>query len=373
MNSKTISFLVTFIFSFNCLLQAQGGLDFERKSGEPTKTIKFIENNVYQFKFEIPYELMNGLMKNFQDKRDGINQNKVTELKDYLVAGFCFIPIMEANYNVGDTKINFYTNGLRIALTLWKGCETNQPREVVLYTFDNIGDALASYKPLGSTNQVIDIPFPSSSSSKISQVKGFNVTIDYSNFNTIPVTSGAFTSSCTSELICNSREFDLVFLDSLSFADLSTSGRYYKGLKRPKDVVTNKTLQGLTVERSFNTLRVKKDTSTSYAHVNYRSLIFRPYPIPELSSNYESETALASNKGHECPPWWRTEGGTPAALVEIVCRAMSETQELRVAKVAKSEAEKTVKKLDQYNRWLMITALVLFVVLIFLSLRLRKS
>lgn len=282
-NLKFIFCVFLYVFFSTTLAIGQGGLNFERG------TTVFVEDSVFQFKIEIPYGVLNRLKVDFE------SQNTNTNLS---VAGFSFLPLMEvSNTTTNPDSIFFFTKGYRAVLTLWESMQnangTPQPNKVSFYTYTTIPEAVATYINTTSNHDFIDF---------------FVDTMPYANGVVVDTAKFALSDS----IVYDTREFDLVFLDIDEFDMLATDVKYYEDFSRNQ--------HGITLERSFRTLNVKNEYSTSsptYSMVSFRTLIFRPLPTPELLKDYDSETAIAYKTGNECPPWWR-ERSIEEKLSEII-------------------------------------------------------
>lgn len=256
---------------------------------------------------------------------DGLNQ--------YEIAGFCFLPEVKKEKKPGNI-IEFETKGLKINLVLWRYSIVNglsRPTEVKFYGYTAAGEDIQTAMSLTKTG-------------------GVKPNMD--DYETVITLTGAAPLINADDLILNSREFDLVFLDYENYRYLS-GGDFY---------LDEKSSSGLTVKRAFKSMDPHPDTDTIFT---YRTLSFQPDPLPELPA-YESENALAYNIGIACPPYWKEEGFT---LREIVGST-------RINGPVKY-LERTVVEKDSKPLWwewlLLLLAVVILLLQLIMNARINNS
>jgi hypothetical protein len=262
--------VINFIAAQGTSTTIRGGKPFDRENGEEN----FIEDAILKFDtLQIPKAAFTKLQEDFDTwKRLEGNENA-------RMAGFCFIPIMEEtpNTNITDGEYHFITVGYKIVVLYWneerlQNTDRRIPVEAIgILGFENFMDAL-------------DPRYPSSEYE-------FSVMISTSrNIPSPPLFS-------TDSLLQRSREFDLVFLDSLSYQYLVANTSYY-----PSDRIPSEDERGLVIMRSVNSIMLEEPVDSFYG-IFLRSLIFRPLPLPELE-NYPSTASMTFKYGEDCPPYW---------------------------------------------------------------------
>lgn len=250
-----IFLLMPFLLCTTISLELKGQLstvNFERDG------VTYSENAVYKFHIEISAQDLDEMVEHFN------TNNTDTELS---IAGFCFIPVYDVISNNGNA-ITFETIGFRVVLALWRKEHGLLPRSMQLYSFTTMNDAMALGIPYDA--QVVEYLFTTN------------------GLNRMPYSSN--------DLVINgTREFDVVFLDYSSYSYLAKSRRFYQG--------GNRTSEGLILERSIQVVDYQ-DNEGSFQQAAYRSLIFRPFPLPDLLE-YDSEVSAAYRYGEHCPPYWK--------------------------------------------------------------------
>ncbi|HFC00004.1 MAG TPA: hypothetical protein ENJ53_04285 [Phaeodactylibacter sp.] len=245
---------------------------------------RFVEDSIQQFSIEVLYTPLNRLSSGFENVKVQM-QNDTTNLNNYNVAGYSFVPIKVATQGNEDTMF-FYTKGFYAILTLWKNSQVNgvpQPQEVAFFMNDKIFtiENGLSFLETNVASQIKGVLNLSSGSADIQNIQ-----------------TSKYTGS--DPIMHNTREFELVFLDMGTFKDLATNTRFYRTGTRPNGT------QGIVIERSFNSINPLTSVNT-FDFQSFRSLIFKPYPIPNLRSDYDAESAFAFSHGYNCPPYWRPD------------------------------------------------------------------
>lgn len=248
-----------------------GGKPFDREEGEE----KFIEDAILKFEtLQVPKAAFKRLQEDFDNWKNEGEGNENARM-----AGFCFIPIMDENpnANITDGAYHFITVGYKIVVLYWneerlQNTNGRIPVEAIgILGFENFMDALdPRYPPSQYEHSVMigtsrNIPSP-------------------------PLFP-------TDSLLQRSREFDLVFLDSLSYQYLVTNTSYY-----PSDKIPSEDERGIVIMRSVNSIILEEPVDSFYG-VFLRSLIFRPLPLPELE-DYPSTASMTFKYGEDCPPYW---------------------------------------------------------------------
>ncbi|MEM9887612.1 MAG: hypothetical protein AAF849_17085 [Bacteroidota bacterium] len=297
-----LSFGMTFLFVAEA---AVPGIAFKRKvlKNNTETEITFIERDIKRFEVEIDHQL-------FQNLIQAYNNDPAYQGQGFKIAGFCFIPMMKDQGTGGPTDYHFITEGFRVVLTLYK-IVNNQPDEIQFYKFDparELSDALDSEF----------LPSPATAGAYFEVDAGSTpagATIDTSSF-------------ISPHIITASREFDLVFLDRVTYNTLAKGTGWYPGNTRPQE--------GIIIERSVNTV---SDTLGDPEY--HRTLIFRPLPAPPLS-NTVTEASVAYSYRPHCPPYWK--------------RPLSKSlaQEISLSSAYRVDVEK-----DGIPRWLQILILIL--------------
>lgn len=285
MKFKYLIFLFSIIICFHPFsVLSQGGLEYQ------TNGRTFIEDSIFQFKIEVYHEKLEEKVRTFQSARDDRNDpNYDVNLKDYIVAGYCFVPVKSSSDWNSPRALKFHTKGLYGVLTLWKEDATS-PNEVRFFIN---GDALEITDGMAILNRHAQNGTAPSGVLNLTDgsndIKGNSIYLEkYAN---------------TDSIVYNTREFDLVYIDKLTVDSLSTSNRYY--LNNNLKPNGERDTLGLVIRRSYSALDTNVIHPTNYSLTNFRSLIFRPLVPPVLPRTINSEAALAFDKGHECPPWWR--------------------------------------------------------------------
>lgn len=239
---------------------------------------KYIETEINQFEIKVPFQTLENLVEDFRRSSDA---NK------YEPAGFCFFPLIESQAHTGNPNLNdFSTTGLIATLAIWEKSQSlgnvPEPREIGIYSFtangvpqsiEEAGKLTLDVNRLGSSYKYV----------------------------TLRPSTGARQLLNPSDTIYEAtREFDLVFLDYNSFRDLATSNYFYPNGVRPSDPSTGNVQEGIIIERFLSVMDSDQDQDMDY----YRSLIFKPLPLPELG-NTTTEAAVAFKIGDFCPPYWR--------------------------------------------------------------------
>lgn len=275
-----IAFIATLIIPPKIML-GTGGQDLLRGS------LTFVEDDVNDFKILIPHNVLQELRDTFE------RRNTNPDLEE---AGFCFLPLVEFNPETSTpTEKHYTTIGFRVALTLWEVKRDSRgnvrPNKVILYTFDNIMDAsMLNPSVTDFTNkEIVNLT-----------ARNAQITFDSTKIRTLD------------KITRETREFDLVFLDMISYDSLAKSNRYFDvGSPRDPDSI------GITIERSYYTIDVKNSRTGTFETIGYRGLIFRPSQAPPLLE-FDSEAAIAYEKGYECPPWWRDPPDPDETLLRMV-------------------------------------------------------
>ena len=250
------------------ILGADGGLCIDDGS------VKFVEEEVFQWEFEFDYKAYVKMLDAY--KNDSIATGNYVGFK---IAGLGFIPIITPDPSSTQSQINYRTMGLRTLLVLWKGTVINgqnSPSEVAIFGYNDLSKAFTFQKiPAPPSNPAFVRELTSSVASPVQMVND--------------------------PLVRATREFEIVFLSISDFEYLATSNNFYPNLTRPADP-TNSSIphQGITIERAFNTIDPNLGAS---GMTHYRTLLFKPLPDPG-SANYASEASVAYRNGEYCPPYW---------------------------------------------------------------------
>ena len=256
----------------SCSLRGSNG-GYCVKKGATT----YIEDRVYNLDTVILWDEFKALIDRFH--RDTQDASSYYATENFKVAGFSFIPVYEtfpmesSDPEWRDNRLKFYTKGLRVVLTLWKGTRFEgrvQPSEIAFYGFDSLSHAMTVVAKVADRMRPGPNPY----------------------FEKLKTTNAANLISSEDSRVRETREFDLVFIDTLTLRDLATSTRFYKDNIRRDSAIQ--------IERSYIAMRPASDSSV----FNYRSLVFKPYPIPYHHTGYESEAAVALHFGRACPPYW---------------------------------------------------------------------
>ena len=272
-NFRNLCLLVVFTLGVSHLVHgqcttmgAQGGGCIKRG------TTEFVEDTVYQFQFEFTYGQYEELLSAYTSDPD---------FNAYRVAGLGFVPVIDtlsetlvSNATTTLNQVKYATIGLRAVLVLWQGKVVNGqnlPEEIIIFGFGNIEKAFT--------------------------ISAQKFQADDDHF--VELTSNLSKRTVNDALVTNSREFDIVFLDSLEFEYLARSGDFYNLQQRP--TLNGQPHEGIIIERAFGTIR---PGTSDVSLTNYRTLLFKPSPIPALSSEYNSEAAVAFRYGEHCPPFW---------------------------------------------------------------------
>ena len=300
----------------------------------------YVEDSVFYFNIELEYDTLNQLYQRFKDlKKSGSPLRK--KLKGYRFAGFCFVPIKNMTLypkssSAEPDTLRFYSEGFYAIPTLWKGLDA-LPDEVVFFFEDSIYtigrgiDSLESYFLSGIKPKHVVTISPTSS-----QVK----------------TCIATKYDDPADILFETREFDVVFMDRLDFDRQGTSTKYYTGSVRSDE--------GITIERSYTTME-PEGTSGGISTLHYRSLITKPWPNPTLAATYDSKAAIAYEKHPECPPWWRE----PPTISESVMHMVAQGNTFISTRTEFLTAERVTPPYpwsESWFRWLMSILVAIFLI-----------
>ncbi|MFK8008456.1 MAG: hypothetical protein AB8H03_19010 [Saprospiraceae bacterium] len=325
---KTTIPLFLLLFISPIIVSGQGGNNFTSRG------VNYVEDSIFQFSINVLYQPLNQLSGDFETAKSNSNEDKfkgeeqkqqarekaqatfgtdvVAEVLQFNVAGYCFIPIKVQSVSTSGA-VHFYTEGFYTILTIWKSSNAEggipQPEEALLFFNNTTYTVEDGLRELGTGT-------PSS-------LDGVITLSENTNSQTAGITTSRYIEA--PPVVFNTREFELVFLDMGTFRDLSTNTRFYgtqaetrvspegeSYIQRPGGVT------GIVIERSFLSLNpitnstVGNSSIPRFDFLNYRSLIFKPYPIPDLRADYDAESAFAFSHGYACPPYWRPDEGDGA-------------------------------------------------------------
>jgi len=189
--------------------------------------------------------------------------------------GIIFLPDRNIVSTSG-SDVRFFTQGLKILL-------------VRLVPTPGLPDAIEIYPPMAPPATLQSVPATVSN------------TVNLNNFFSL-LTSGFRDWSSLLFNYQNSQEFDYAFLDWATFKYLSE----YSGFYAAGQVVTSR---GLHYTRSAVSLPLVVNGNLEY--VNFRTLKFAPYPLPDPLNNNMGREDIAHHIGQSCPPsWWDTVDNT---------------------------------------------------------------
>jgi hypothetical protein len=256
----------------------------------------FAEDNVFQFSAKIPVQLFDNLITRFEAAKASNST-----LDAYQIAGFCITPKwVTTSDNPDPCTIHFTTKGFRIFLTLWQDRE-NSPPAVALF-------GIPSSFEQGPEYSLMDALSPNFENQKLPADDFFEIIDEIVYDDGREITISSFPAGFNLHQL--TREFDLAFLDLNSYEFLANEDNYYASAAIP-DPLTRKIL----IERSFLTIADQPVNGESTLY--YRSLICRPFPIPE-QLDYASRAAVTFTYPPHCPPYWASgDGGeTVSRMVE---------------------------------------------------------
>jgi hypothetical protein len=263
LNLTNLTLIVTALFFLSITTFGQGGIVFKNNN------TNFVEDSIFNFKISADNLVFDALLSEFDKKK----LEDPTVYNGYEVAGFCFIPLMEINSLTIDT-IHFYTKGFKLALVLWAP-KFDQSGQVIVDELKLMG-----YPSLGDAFNPSNTSIPSEVGILDPNVNTNGVVIERENFSIL-----------YAQNVITSREFEFVYLDLRDYEYLAFDPGFY---------ATPRTDFGIVFERAVSSI----DTISEPNIVNYRNLIFRPKPIPPISSQYPSESAITYSYGAHCPPYW---------------------------------------------------------------------
>lgn len=223
---------------------------------------------------------------------------KNDQYRNHKIAGLCFFPIWEEVDSDVATNL-FRTVGLRVALALWN--ESLSPSEFIVAGF---GDDFTSIRYL--------LP-PVNESTMGTAIKEYTISISDNSIqgSNITLQKSFYSTTEEIEIVTPTQEFDFVFLDYEDYIALARSDIWYpKSTPRgdQKGIIIERSISGLEIPIITSSELEKKKTSkqntTGTKLVNFRSLSFRPDPVP-VTRNTITTVAVAYENGKQCPPYWR--------------------------------------------------------------------
>lgn len=320
-------FIVTVITFFNyCIFLNFAFCQIDRKG----KKYLELNDNISPFSMIIDTSKFQGLLRKVVPgaTKDSIPREFKVGTEEYELAGFCFIPIWQIGQFPTENSVSrnnpdstFFSIGLRITVIFWKknaNCETGGLDLVIVAGgFNRIGKALH--------------PLDSEFSNLVKQ--GFAIEEFFAESNQENMIT-PYSTEERERFLGLSEEFDFVFLEYDDYLDLAISDRFYpKAIQRDPptidEVPDNSSVRkefGLVIERSLIKYEVWDATKNDFVAQDYRSLSFRPYPVPTLP-NETTEAAIAIVDPPRCPPYWRNFESQQQTrseylhtnLVEIAC------------------------------------------------------
>jgi len=216
----------------------------------------------------------------------------------HLLAGFAFIPNWKIEESNGDNY--FQTIGMRVVVVLWKPSENCLSPEVILASFDNIGDAL-SHNILGQANLFLEKNLTPNNS------------VDFPMLSSLSTPEERSNAPSLTQLFDNTREFDIVFLPIETYHYLATGKDFYN---------SNLESQGITLRQTLvvanGTYKDNLGNNVIQGTETVRSLWFEPSPSPsENLTGQNRESGTVFRHGIHCPPYWRND--LAETFEKIVC------------------------------------------------------
>ncbi len=243
--------------------------------------------------------------------------------EDYEVAGFCFIPIwdIQPQQNEAD-RASFKTIGLRIVVAFWKknrDCATGGLDLVYIGGgFERVSNAVEPLQP---------------NYERLKNIASIELLFSNTSLDIGP----GYSREEMEELHRSSREFDFVFLEYDRFLELATSVRYFPNQSRADNA--------LLIERSLIKYDVWNDEQAQFEVGNFRSLSFRPYPVPDLPDSM-TIAAIALEDGKRCPPyWWAFDDPRGDLMDHTLNRFACPTEEFPPREEEVTPVEKKVRRL----------------------------
>ena len=296
--------LVYLFFASLCFMNAQRTIDSPLKFNKPTvatpkrlnnliieryKTQRFCEiEKVHKFKIAVPHDFMKEIIREIYPKwkeKEPLKKFAGGEYKGYKLAGFIFTPVWEYHDSGNSEECRlFHTKGFRVTVTLWKS-RGEKVDEIKIVGFNNNKDALFPAEELRKQ---------AGQEFMLVEQKNSDVLIDAPTY-----------LSDELSIIRNTEEFGAVFLSILTYLDLATSLDYYDDGRRVDE--NGKQKLGIIIERSVSGLDRKLGANDKFEFTSFRSLSFRPDPIPPLDPAVETRAAIAYEVGKHCPPYWTDE------------------------------------------------------------------
>ena len=254
-------------------------------------------NSIKKLKVVISHQEIKNFINEQCDEWEEGNAAKFPCERGFQLAGFTFIPEWEKTQDGLSETI-----GLKMALTLWNP----QSNEIKFYGFDCMSKTSQRLGHSEESNRLLTMhTLFFLDEAAVNRKRPINIP------NRHPISVSSYSDIDSPEknvdglkALENSKEFDFVFLSIEKYLELATNPSFYNEGQRSHN--------GIIIERGISGLEVKEDNSVCNINISdiiiYRTLSFRPNPVPCLSDKAATKAALAYEQGKHCPPYWKDNG-----------------------------------------------------------------